>query len=96
MQKAYLGDLPPEHDVAATVSLWQSYRPLRPSEIRAGLDGIGRIAAVARRREGRDVLRDLQATLARAMWRQASWIGRRDPRLTIEMMMRSVRWRLAS
>ena len=96
VQRAYLGGLHPGHDVGATVDLWQGYRPLAPREIRAGLAGIGRIAAVARRREGPEILAHLRATLARALWRQARWTGRQHPRLSAELVARAVRWRVAT
>ena len=96
VQSAYLGGLPPGHDVAATVGLWQSFRALTPAEIHAGLAGIARIAAIARRREGFEVLADLRGTVARALWRQAVWIGRRDPALTARLMAAAVRFRVAA
>ena len=95
-QRAYLGGLAADHDVGAVVDLWQSYRPLPPSELRAGLTGIARIARVARRREGPEVRADLRATVARALWRQARWIGRRNPGLAAALLTRSLRWRLVA
>ena len=96
VQRAYLGGLPADHDVGATVDLWQGYRPLHAREVRAGLAGIARIAAAARGREGPEVMADLRATLARALWRQARWTGRRDPGLTAELLARAARWKVAA
>lgn len=93
-QRAYLGGLTTDHDVGAVVDLLQSYRPLAPAELRAGLAGIVRIARAARLREGQAVLADLHATAARALWRQARWTGRRNPGLAAALVARSLRWRL--
>ncbi|WP_299844298.1 glycosyltransferase [uncultured Jannaschia sp.] len=94
VQSAYLDGLPPDHDVAATVDLWQGYRPLAPEAIRAGLAGMERIAAVARRREGPEVLADMRATMGRAFWRQARWLGRRRPALAVLLVGYAVRARI--
>ncbi|WP_299819438.1 glycosyltransferase [uncultured Jannaschia sp.] len=96
VQRAYLGGLPPGHDVAATVDLWQGYRPLAPEAIRAGLAGMERIAAAARRREGPEVLGDMRATMARALWRQARWLGRRRPGLAASLAGNAARVRMAT
>ena len=81
---------------AATVDLWQGYRPLPAREIRAGLAGIARIATEARGRETPEVIADLRATLARTLWRQARWTGRRNPGLTAELLARAARWKVAA
>ena len=94
VQSAYLDGLPPDHDVAATVDLWQSYRPLAPEAIRAGLAGMERIAAVAGRREGPEVLRDMRATMGGAFWRQARWLGRGRPALAAFLVGYAVRARI--
>ena len=52
--------------------------------------------AAARGREGPEVMADLRATLARALWRQARWTGRRDPGLTAELLARAARWKVAA
>ena len=94
VQSAYLDGLPPDHDVAATVDLWQSYRPLAPEAIRAGVAGMERIAAVARRREGPEVLADMRATMGRALWQQARWLGRRHPGLAASLAGNAARVRI--
>ena len=94
LQRAYLGELPPDHDVAATVRLFQGFEPMDAKALRAGLDGLERLHRAAQGRETAPALASFTAQATRSMLRHARWTRRRAPRTAFALLSRAVRWRL--
>ena len=70
MQAAYLGGLPPEHDVAAVVALYQGVEPLNLRRLRRALAGAERILRAARGREREDVLEHARTQFLKGLRQQ--------------------------
>lgn len=100
LQSAYLGGHKHEydmqdHDVAATVQLFQGFVPLEPAALRRGMAGLAAIDKVAQNQERAVVLADFRNQAAASMWRHAWWIKRRAPGLALRLAARGAHWRLS-
>ena len=92
MQTAYLGSLPQDHDVKASVALYQSYRPLGAEVLDRGLKALERIDTVATGREPPNVLTHFRAQVAASLRRQAGWTSRRRPLRRLKLHRAAARW----
>ncbi|WP_416398792.1 glycosyltransferase [Allohahella sp. A8] len=96
LQHAYLGGLPPEHDVKSTVDLYQGFCRMDPAEIKAGLKGLRRIERLAMTRETPDILQRFRSRLSRSCSLHARWLRRRAPLLALRLYILAMRWRPVS
>lgn len=93
LQAAYLGALPEDHDVAATVRLFQGFEPMQSRELRAGLAGLTRIRRAALLRETPVVLADFDHRARSSMLKYARWMKIRSPGTAMRLAAAVVTWR---
>ena len=92
MQAAYLGGLPEDHDVAATVALYQGRQRVPIDAAGRGLSGLERIDAAATGREPPEVLAHFRDTVAASLHRQAGWTSRRRLLQRLKLRRAARRW----
>lgn len=92
LQRRYFGEPPPDHDFAATVTLYQGFSRMPPEALRAGLLGLRRIEALAAVREPADVQARFRLRVSRSCMTHARWIRRRSPLLAMKLYCQGRRW----
>ncbi|GAA3973958.1 glycosyltransferase [Allohahella marinimesophila] len=96
LQEAYLGKLPPGHDIQSTVDLYQGFCRMEPAQLAAGLDGLRRIESHAVERETAAILARFRARISRTSLMHARWMRRRAPLLALKLYVQARRWRAGS
>ena len=92
LQTAYFGELPPEHDVTATIELYQGFSPMLPEALSAGLLGLLRLESLIVARESPEIQARYRHRISRSCMRHARWVRGRAPLLAMKLYWQARRW----
>ncbi|GFE64899.1 glycosyltransferase [Litoreibacter roseus] len=87
------GELP--YDVGSTVDLFQGFKPLSADKVRAGINGLQDIYAIAKHRETPAVLVDFRRQVIGSMLKQAKWIKGKAPLAALALWRAALAFKMA-